>query len=248
MTTLVKIFIFAVFVTVFTALSFSFGWAAPLPLEGSLSTSGQLDFVPLYNLQTPEFSVSGGGTSQDVGLLIFTPPGGADVLSGHSIGSLIDLDTSWLLQTRGPNIFPPTFHGTLHFDTPEFPVPNCGQCAVSNIPFTATGTLLGQEVTGSGLAFAGFLPLEFVQSFRYTFTPTTAGAGVVPEPATWLLLSSGLCALALRWYVLSRLSRHASRGSARIAIMMSNAHPNEPSRRAVTGGNHGRLAENQSAG
>jgi hypothetical protein len=234
MTTLVKIFIFAVFVTVFTALSFSFGWAAPLPLEGSLSTSGQLDFVPLYNLRTPEFTVSGGGTSQDVGLLIFTPPGGADVLSGHSIGSLIDLDTSWLLQTRGP--------------TPEFAVPNCGQCAVSNIPFTATGTLLGQEVTGSGLAFAGFLPLEFVQSFGYTFTPTTAGAGVVPEPATWLLMSSGLCALALRWYVLSRLSRHASRGSARIAIMMSNAHPNEPSRRAVTGGNHGRLAENQSAG
>jgi hypothetical protein len=207
MTTLTKTFIIALFVTVFTGFSVVRGWAAPLPLEGSLSTSGQLDFVPLYNLRTPEFTVSGGGTSRDLGRLIFTPPGGADVLSGHPIGSLIDLDTSWLLQAGDPNIFPPTVHGTLHFDSPEFAVPNCGQCAVSNVPFTATGTLLGQEVTGSGLAFADFLPQGFVQSFGYIFTPATAGPGIVPEPATWLLLTSGLCALALRWYLLSRLSR-----------------------------------------
>lgn len=151
MPTLAKTFI-AVFVAVFTALSVPLGWAAPLPLEGTLSTNVELDFVPRYDLRTSEFTVSGGGTSQDLGRLLFTTPGGPHVSAGNPIGSLIDLDTSWLLQTRGPNIFPPSVHGTLHFDTPEFAVPNCTApgCQLTNIPLPRVGSSLagmslGQE-------------------------------------------------------------------------------------------------------
>ena len=91
--------------------------------------------------------------------------------------------------------------------------PEVGEIVIINAPFTMTGTLFppvpgggrGNTLVGSGMASVkmfgdpadGITPAWAFRSAEYQFL-TAPDPGPVPEPASVLLLSSGLAALALR--------------------------------------------------
>jgi hypothetical protein len=75
-----------------------------------------------------------------------------------------------------------------------------GSAQVTGIPFTASGTLLGHDVAGTG--FASVDIAQIPRAVTYQFTST-----VIPELGTMLLLASGL-ALGAWWRWRSSACRH----------------------------------------
>jgi hypothetical protein len=200
----------ATFCAIMLCLGTASLYALPLTLEGSLSASASTAFHPRFDLRTAAFSISGPGTEIDRSHLIHEP--GFDDAGGGTVpvGGLKTLNTAYQLATielSGAQVVE-IVYGTIRFSTEAFLVPPpSSSVPVTGIPFTASGTLLGHDVVGTGFASAILFPAPgSVFAVDYQFTST-----VIPEPGTMLLLASGL-ALGAWWRWRSSACRHRASG------------------------------------
>lgn len=161
---------------------------------------------PLFDWDTVNNTLSGSWTAS--GLLLQTPGfnGGGSVADAHFVMNAVTLTPviNGVLYTMGPgtidfytnNINNPFF--TIGFNGGSFLNPlNASASAQSGNTVNFTGPNVPGNLTNQSFAFSLANPTQVGSHWTYT-SSFTSSADVVPEPATMLILGSGLAAFAAR--------------------------------------------------